>query len=42
MFTEQEKIEMITEWIQNGDVFMKDGIAVDECGDPIFEEDNNE
>ena len=39
MFTEQEKMEMIVEGIQNGDVFMRDGIAVDEYGDPIFEED---
>ena len=41
MFTEQEKMEMIVEGIQNGDVFMRDGIAVDEYGDPIIEEDAN-
>ena len=41
MFTALEKMEMIVEGIQNGDVFMRDGIAVDEYGDPIFEEDVN-
>ncbi len=42
MFNEQEKIEITIEGIQNGDIFMKDGIAVDEYGDPIFEEDTND
>ena len=42
MFTEQEKMEMIIEGVRSGDVFMKDGIAVDEYGDPIFEEDVKE
>ena len=39
MFSEQEKMDMIVEGIQNGDVFMVNGVACDECGDPIFEED---
>ena len=39
MFTEQEKQEITIEGIQNGDVFMVDGVACDQCGDPIFEDD---
>jgi hypothetical protein len=39
MFTEQEKLEITIEGIQNGDVFMVNGVACDECGDPIFEDD---
>jgi hypothetical protein len=39
MFDEQAKLEITIEGIQNGDVFMVNGIACDECGDPIFEED---
>ena len=40
MFNEQEKLEITIEGIQNGDIFMsEDGVPVDECGDPIFEED---
>ena len=38
MFTEQEKLEITIEGIQNGDIFMnEEGIAVDEYGDPIFD-----
>ena len=39
MFTEQEKLEITIEGIRDGDVFMVNGVACDECGDPIFEED---
>ena len=40
MFNEQEKIEITIEGIQNGDIFMnEDGVAVDEYGDTIFEDD---
>ena len=42
MFTEQEKLEITIDGLRNGDIFMKDGIAVDEYGDPIFEDDKNE
>ena len=39
-FTEQEKLEITIDGLRNGDVFMnEDGIPVDECGDPIFEDD---
>lgn len=40
MFSDVEMNEMIIEGVRNGDVFINDeGIAVDECGDAIFEED---
>jgi ribosome assembly protein YihI (activator of Der GTPase) len=40
MFTEQEKLEITIDGLRNGDIFMsEDGIPVDECGDPIFEDD---
>tara|TARA_B100001564_G_scaffold313993_1_gene287827 strand:- start:139 stop:273 length:135 start_codon:yes stop_codon:yes gene_type:complete len=42
MFTEQEKLEIVIDGLRNGDIFMKDGIPVDEYGDPIFEDDKNE
>ena len=42
MFTEQEKLEITIDGLRNGDIFMKDGIPVDEYGDPIFEEDTND
>ncbi len=39
-FTEQEKLEITIDGLRNGDIFMsEDGIPVDECGDPIFEDD---
>ena len=35
-----EKNEIIIEGVRNGDIFINDeGIAVDQCGDAIFEED---
>ena len=35
-----EKNEIIIEGVRNGDIFISDeGIAVDQCGDAIFEED---
>jgi len=37
--SEQEKLEIVVEGLRNGDVFIENGIAVDEYGDPIFEED---
>ena len=39
MFNEQEKLEITIDGLRSGDIFMnEDGIPVDECGDPIFEE----
>lgn len=42
MFNEQEKLEITIDGLRNGDIFMKDGIPVDEHGDPIFEDDAND
>ena len=42
MFNEQEKLEITIDGLRNGDIFMKDGIPVDEYGDPIFEDDAND
>jgi hypothetical protein len=40
MFSDVEMNEMIIEGVRNGDIFINDeGIAVDQCGDAIFEED---
>jgi|TARA_Y100000766_G_scaffold134882_1_gene116187 hypothetical protein len=39
MFTEQEKLEITVEGLFNGYILMVDGVACDEWGDPIFEED---
>ncbi len=41
MFTEQEKLEITIDGLRNGDIFMQDGIPVDEYGDPIFGDDKN-
>jgi hypothetical protein len=40
MFDDVEKNEIIIEGVRNGDIFINDeGVAVDKCGDAIFEED---
>jgi len=40
MFTEQEKLEITIDGLRNGDIFMNENnVPVDECGDPIFEDD---
>ena len=39
MCSEQEKLEIVIEGLRNGEVFIENGRAVDEWGDPIFEED---